>query len=455
MSYTRIRIIVGGALVWMVLLAACERPTEGLKAFPLDTDPVVFADGFAGGLDYQAFLYSKLDALSIDTSERFEGTAAIKVTVPPPGGEAGFAGGALTTSTARDLSRYNALTFWAKSSVPSTLNVVGLGNDNTGTSLYEASIANVPLTTAWSKVVVPVPFPARLSAERGLMYFAEEAEGPDGHTVWFDQIQFEEVSTISNPRPVMASRSLSAFVGGEVEVSGTEVTFDVGGSDLTVVHQPAYLTYFSSDTAVATAADGVIRAFGAGEATITARLGEVDVVGEVTLQATAPPFAPAPPPGHSPGQVISIFSGLYTDITVDTWSADWDRADYTELEVDGDLVKAYTNLVFAGIEFNSAQINAADMTHFHMDVWVSGGTQLKVKLVDFGEDGVFGGAPDAEHELTFGASSTPPIVPDTWVSLDVPLADFTRLITREHLAQLIVSGQSNTVYVDNIYFHGP
>jgi hypothetical protein len=41
------------------------------------------------------------------------------------------------------------------------------------------------------------------------------------------------------------------------------------------------------------------------------------------------------------------------------------------------------------------------------------------------------------------------------VSLDIPLSDFTNLVTRGHMDRLItlvVSG-SNTVYVDNVYFH--
>jgi hypothetical protein len=43
----------------------------------------------------------------------------------------------------------------------------------------------------------------------------------------------------------------------------------------------------------------------------------------------------------------------------------------------------------------------------------------------------------------------------SWVSLDIPLSDFTGLTTRAHIAQLIYVEPSgnNTVYVDNVYFH--
>jgi hypothetical protein len=93
------------------------------------------------------------------------------------------------------------------------------------------------------------------------------------------------------------------------------------------------------------------------------------------------------------------------------------------------------------------------MTHFHMDVWVAEGIYFKVKLIDFGADGVYGGAPDVEHELTFFADSTPPFFAGSWVNLEIPMEDFVRLTTREHLAQLIISGQNNTVFIDNVYWH--
>ena len=34
-----------------------------------------------------------------------------------------------------------------------------------------------------------------------------------------------------------------------------------------------------------------------------------------------------------------------------------------------------------------------------------------------------------------------------------PLSSFVNLTTRSHLAQLILSGDVGTLYVDNIYFH--
>jgi hypothetical protein len=119
-------------------------------------------------------------------------------------------------------------------------------------------------------------------------------------------------------------------------------------------------------------------------------------------------------------------------------------------------MKKYTNLVFAGIEFTSAPINASTMTHFHMDVWTPDATDppaaFRIKLVDFGADGAFGGGDDVEHEITLNSGTTPALVSGQWSRLEIPLSAFTGLTTREHLAQLILSGDPNTVYVDNVYF---
>jgi hypothetical protein len=97
------------------------------------------------------------------------------------------------------------------------------------------------------------------------------------------------------------------------------------------------------------------------------------------------------------------------------------------------------------------------MTNFFMDIWTPDPTALpaifKIKLVDFGADGVFGGGDDVEHELTFDANSTPSLQTGSWVRFDIPLSDFTGLTTKAHLAQLVLVADPNTVYIDNILFH--
>ena len=169
------------------------------------------------------------------------------------------------------------------------------------------------------------------------------------------------------------------------------------------------------------------------------------------------PTVAAPAPTADPGDVISLFSNVYTDVTVDTWSAGWDVADLTDMQIAGDDVKKYSNLVYAGIEFTSVPIDASAMTHFHMDIWTPDQTadpaSFRVKLVDFGADGAYGGGDDVEHEIPINSSSTPALESEKWIGIDLPLASFTNLTTRGHLAQMVLSSDPNTVYIDNVYFY--
>lgn len=102
--------------------------------------------------------------------------------------------------------------------------------------------------------------------------------------------------------------------------------------------------------------------------------------------------------------------------------------------------------------------------------------QFRLKLVDYGADGVYSGVhaireeteavgvaqsipgrmgsaepmDDVEHEVII----TPPtLVTGRWVGIDVPLASFDQLTSREHLAQILISGDLENVYVDNIYLY--
>ncbi|KAB5489476.1 MULTISPECIES: hypothetical protein [Flagellimonas] len=164
------------------------------------------------------------------------------------------------------------------------------------------------------------------------------------------------------------------------------------------------------------------------------------------------PSAAATVPTVPEADVISLFSNAYTNVPVDTWRTDWSAATLEDVLVDGDDVKKYSGLNFVGIETVANQIDATEMTHFHTDVWTADATQIRIKLVDFGANGVFdGGGDDVEHEISIENPEQ-----YTWISLDIPLSDFTGLTTKANIAQLIYAGMpagSMTLFVDNVYFH--
>jgi hypothetical protein len=429
---------------------------EGTLA-PTLKDPVVFDDAFSAGVDYQAFLGSKYDAVGTDTTVKYDGSTSLKVVVPAVGDPSGsFAGGAFVTSPRRDLSIYNALTFWARADRAVTLDVAGFGNDNTGNSRYEARGSALPVGTTWAKYVIPIPLPSRLSDEAGLFFFAEGPEAGAGCTMWFDDIMFENLLTITDPRPQIATATLTPDVGTSVTVPGTQVTFAVNSVNQTVTCMQGYFTFSSSNDTVATAGEGVVNVIGVGDATITARLGTVDATGLLSLRTNPAPTTAPPRPTLPATDVISMLTMVYPNVAVDAWSTTWDFADVFDVTVGGDHMKKFAITAYAAVEFSGHLIDATTMTAFHMDVWVPGGTTFKVKLVDFGADGVFGGTganQDTQHELTFTAATTPSLRLREWTPLEVPLSAFTGLVGRGHLAQMFLSGDVGTAYVDNVYFH--
>ena len=165
------------------------------------------------------------------------------------------------------------------------------------------------------------------------------------------------------------------------------------------------------------------------------------------------PTTAATTPTALAANVISMFSNAYTNVGVDTWRTGWSVATLTEMQVAGDDVKKYSALDYVGIETTGANlINASTMSHFNVDVWTPNMTTLRIKLVDFGADAGYAGGDDTEHELTFTPTQ------NGWVSLNIPLTDFTNLTNKSHIAQLIFSGAptgAGICYIDNVYFSKP
>ena len=440
-------------LVSLALVGCSGRDLTELELAGAQVNPVVFADAFLGGLDYAAFENSYYEALTIDEADTYAGTHSLKISIPA----GNWAGGSFYSQGPRDLRSFNALTFFAKASQPLQLGSVGIGIGIVSPPDNQAEIGGVSLTQEWRRVILPIPDSSVLGNERGLFWYSH-AGGPVPIDIWFDEVEFTNVADITDPRPVMDTATVEALLDEAVPITGAQTTFNVVGEDIEVSHEPAYFTFFSSDEAVVRGGKGVAKAVGGGTATLTAKLGDTDVDGEVTVTVIAPPSIPAPTPALEPGVVISIFSDAYTDITVDTWRTGWSSGsvEVFDQQIQGDNVKAFTglaNLAYVGIEFIADQIDASGMTHFHLDVYAPAGSMIGVKLADFGPNRVYSGGDDTERSLTFQAGSTPAFVPGEWVSLDIPLTNFVGM-NFGNVAQLILQSTNiGNVWIDNIYFH--
>jgi hypothetical protein len=436
------------------------QPDGGPDATVPDGNLHIFDDNYGADIVYAPFGGST-GAPVVDATEHHSGSASLRIDVPGTG----YVGGTFTVPTAVDLSHYDAITFYAKASAAAVLDKAGLGIDN-DQNLYTAEYAPIALTTDWQQIIVPIPLASRLSAEKGLFHFADAAEGGVAYTVYIDDVQYTKLpdGALSAKTPAITTATITKLVGDTLSVGGTSVAFLVNGATpaQVVAAAPSYFDFSSSDPTVATVdAKGVVTALAPGTTTVTAKLDGADANGSLALTVITvmePDTGPTAPTAL-PADVISLFSDAYTSVPVDSFRTSWSNATLTDVTLGTDHVKKYTSLAFTGIEFYAtSSVDATMMTHFHIDFWTPDASAFKVKLVDFGANGVYQApagmaSDDVESELTFDATSTPALMNNNWVSVDVPLTAFTALTTRAHLSQMILTSNNNTVYVDNIYFH--
>jgi hypothetical protein len=460
----KIRTFIG--IIGLVIFAgACQRDVSDLKPPGYPAIPEVFIDGFSPGLNYAAFAGSVPTAFDVDTESTYDGSAAsMRFEVPDVNDPRGaYVGGAFFTSSGRDLSDYTALTFWIKASQSATIDVIGFGND-LASSRFLTTLQNLPVNSNWTKVIIPIPDPSKLNAERGMLFVSEGPENSKGYTFWIDEVKFEKLGTLAYPRgSIYGGEDVrrTAETGEKISAFNLSATFNLpSGIDISVSAAPAYFDFSSSDTAVVTIDPlGTATVIGQGEAIIRATLGGQPVSGSLTINSSGEvdrPISPAPAPIMHPDSVISMYSNTYNNVPVDTWNTRWQFSTTDEffIQIEGNDVIRYRNLNFVGIEFSSQTIDATKMTNFYMDIWTPDNTDpprnFKVLLVDFGPNGVFGGGDDTSHEVTI---ARPTLTTGNWVRIDIPLSLFSGLTRRSNLAQLVLSGDLPNVFVDNILFY--
>lgn len=188
----------------------------------------------------------------------------------------------------------------------------------------------------------------------------------------------------------------------------------------------------------------------------------VDVVSEngssertytVSFTASIPAEGAPEQPARNASDVISIFSDAYDDITVDTFSAEFDDSTIEDVTLNGNPAKKIMFTNFIGIDFQSNKQDASGMTHFHMDFWTAE-TELDGKVFNskFSHWGGTGGEVSA-FELNINTATDPAIQSGTWVTIDVPISSFVGDVTRDDVAQFLITSNLGIVYVDNIYLY--
>ena len=156
----------------------------------------------------------------------------------------------------------------------------------------------------------------------------------------------------------------------------------------------------------------------------------------------APVAAPTAPTAAA-ADVVSIYSDSYTDVSIEAWNPNWGQTTTMEtVTISGNSILKYSNLNYSGIVTNyDPGTDISGMTYVHFDYWTNDATKLGLKLVNTSyADG------DPKKEALASVSS---IVKGGWVSVDIPLSDYTNDTSK--FMQLVLDGDG-TVYIDNLYF---
>ncbi len=467
------------ALGLLFLTNSCEREIsdDAVEAtFP--TNPEVYIDGPVGLTDEFFESFGPADGanpfgFNTTTTDVFEGTEALKISVPAPDDpDGGFIGGVFRDRGAgRNLTGYDALTFWAKGSTTATVGEVGFGDDFEG-SQFRVVRNGIRLSTNWRKYIIPIPDPSVLTQERGLFVFAagSESTGGFGYDLFIDNIQFENLGTIAQPRAAIfngVDESRQGFIGSQFQVTGLQQTWNTAtNGDVTVSPAPAYYTFTSSNPSVATVdVNGIVQVIAASPldtnndpvpTVITASINGIEAEGSLSVISQGD-FNPAPVPDRAPENVISIFSEAYQNVPVDYFNGFFAPFQTTQggappLSINGDRVINYTDFNFVGVGtfLNVPSVDITAMTHFHVDLNV----QEMVNLGDFIRVELINDVGGNETSGTFTIPSSD-LVSDDWGSYDIPLSNFNGLGDRDQIGLIIFVSDAtvSNVLVDNIYYY--
>jgi hypothetical protein len=464
-------------LMSLLLIFGCQTDDSDLQVVKRSTLAEIFTDTPIGMGSNFYFPYgpspdnppgSKFTAWTVDQEVSYKGNASMRFDVPNADDSEGNFAGAIfrVDGGGRDLSGYDALTFWAKASQGVTISEFGFGEDFFPNK-YITTLVNVSLGTNWTKIIIPIPDASKLVNEKGMLRYAAGTSGTNNkaYTFWIDELKFEKLGTIAHPQPkIMGGLDViqQTFIGAKIELSTKDnpltVTFNMAsGRNQTVSAAPSYFAFTSSNTGVATVNElGVVSVIGSGTSVITATLGGVNANGSLTVTSLGNLTA-APIPSQLQSNVKSVFSDTYSVATPINFDPKFGGSTTatSKLTVNNNSFLSYANNNYTGIMFGNT-IDASDLTFMHVDVYVQeAGVQIQFEIRDIGANGVINtnennGQPildDKDYRYTTFNSTV-----NGWNSFDIPLAG-NIANQKNNLGAIIVVGGPNFI-LDNIYFFG-
>jgi len=454
--------------IGITILSSCERGFSDdveFATFPASGDifidaPVGLTDEFFESFDPASG--ANTEGFGTDDNIVFQGSSSIRIDVPAPDDpNGGFIGGVFRDrGDGRNLTGFDALTFYARGSTTATIGEVGFGNDF-GENRFAVTAQNIRLSTDWRKVIIPIPDPSKLIQERGMFIFSAGTQSTNGFgfTFWIDELRFEKLGTIGQASPAIFDGqdvTGQAFTGADISVTGLTQTSNLNtGENVTVTAAPSYFSFTSSDIEVAQVSElGGITIVGEGTARVSAQLAGVAASGSLELTSGGG-LESAPTPTLPQANVSSIFSDAYVNATESNFNPGFggSTTETTITSANGDAVLSYANNNFTGILFENT-IDASTLGFLHVDVFVQEeGVQIGIQIRDVGanqmvDTDVNTGLPivdDSDFRFTISGLTV-----GEWNSIDIPLSGDLQN-QRNNLGALILTDGPNFL-LDNIYF---
>lgn len=482
-KYIQSKLVLSLALV-ALMLVGCERDLSDdvvLATFPntaeIFTDaPVGLTDQFFRSFDPAAG--ANTNGFGVDNNIVYEGTASIRIDVPGSNDpDGGFIGGVFEDRGAgRDLTGYDALTFWARGTTSSTVEVgFGTDFDRLPSEPNYATSTVIEISSSWKKYVIPIPDPSKLVQEKGMFLFSAGGfdplgDGPNGNelawTFWMDELKFEKLGTTRLVNPIILGGqdvAIDQFTGYTQTIDGLGAIYNLAnGQNVTVSAATGYFDFESSDTSVATVtSDGDVNVINAGNVTITGNISGEPANGSLQI-TSAGAFANATDPTLPQADVTSIYSDFYTGVTGFNPGvfAGPNTSNISAQVFDGNNHIRFESIDFLGMGWDgTVDVTGETMMHIDVQLTSAAGSNLVIELLDFGPDGVDNGFGDGSAG---GNNISGQLVEGQWVGIDIPLSAFT-LPTggggsgNPNLANIgyiiLVSNNGASFLIDNIYFY--
>ncbi|XOV93542.1 MAG: immunoglobulin-like domain-containing protein [Bacteroidota bacterium] len=153
------------------------------------------------------------------------------------------------------------------------------------------------------------------------------------------------------------------------------------------------------------------------------------------------PTTAAPTPATDPGDVISIFSDAYTNISGVNTNPNWGQATVSTVEmIESNNTLKYANLTYQGTDWTGNAQDVSGKKFLHIDMWTANATAVNISIISTA------GPTEKAYSL--------PITTDEWVSYDILLTQFSGVALSSVDQMKFDAPGAPTIYLDNIYFYG-